>query len=70
MMAQFIQVKQNWHLQCIRARIWLSTQNVFLVNEFLDFIFCYGEFWTFDIVIEPNSISHNSLIYLFIFLLK
>ena len=31
----------------------------FLVNEFLDFIFCYGEFWTFDIVIELDSILLN-----------
>ena len=58
-MAQFIQVKQSWHLQFIRARKWLSSLNVFWVKEFLEFIFCNGEFWTFDNVIKPNSISHN-----------
>ena len=42
MMAQFIQVKQSWHIQFIKARIWLSSLNVFWVNEFLDFIFLYG----------------------------
>ena len=41
------------------ARIWLCSLDVFLVNKYLDFIFCYGEFWTFDVVIEPGSTSHN-----------
>ena len=41
------------------ARIWLCLLDVFLVNKYLNFIFCYEEFWTFDIVIEPDSTSHN-----------
>ena len=62
MMAQFIQVKQNWHLQCIRARIWLSSQNVFLVNEFLDFIFCYGE-WQMQHFCRSMTIHKNTPIF-------
>ena len=60
-MVQLIQVKQNWHLQFIRARICLSSLNVFWVNEFLDFIFLYG-------IIKTKSLI-NILTVVFIVLL-
>ena len=60
-MAQLIQVKQSWHLQFIRARICLSSLNVFWVNEFLDFIFLYG-------IIKTKSLI-NILTVVFIVLL-